>query len=183
MKDVNGYDKNFATPQTDLGYGALMIQYTDEDKVKHEPIVYTDFLYSSTRTGADKRVHLFEEGDYEVHLDYELVKPTSLITKEYNDYQISFKFRIRNGNCMAYPFDIVTGSELKDNELTKNGFKLDLAKSRYLDLNVKYESINKNSDGRYSTDVRYNRPAKEGQEYTEPGIYTFDVTNSNTKPE
>ena len=181
-RDVNGYDRNFGTEQTDLGYGALMIQYTDEDGVKHDPIIYTDYLYASTRTGADKRVFLFEEGDYEVHLDYELVKPTSPITEEYNDYQISFKFCIRNGNCMAYPFDVATGSELEDKDVTKNGFRLDFAKSRYLDLNVIYEVVERKPDGSYRTYVRYNRPAKEKKEFTDPGIYTINVTNTNTKP-
>ncbi len=181
-RDENGYDRAFGTVQTHLGYGALMIQYTDEDGVKHDPVIYNDFLYANTRTGADKRVVLLEEGDYEVHLNYELVRPTTPVTKKYNDYQISFKFYIRNGNCMAYPFDIVTGNELRDNSITENGFKLDLAKSRYLNLNVKYETVVADSDGRYSTDIRYNRPANEGMEYTEPGIYTFDITNTNTNP-
>ena len=64
-----------------------------------------------------------------------------------------FKFSIRNGNCMVYPFDIITGTELSNNALTENGFKLDMAKSRYLIINVKKEIIKSNNNG-YDTDER-----------------------------
>ncbi len=179
--DKNGYDQEFGIEKMDLGYGALMILYTDEDGVKHEPIVYTDYLYASTKTGADKRVYLFEEGDYEVHLDYEIVKDG--VVDSYNDYQISFKFKVRNGNCMVFPFDSKTGAELVGNAHTENGFRIDRAKSRYLSVNVMYEKIVKNVDGTLSKDTRYNRPVTDNNDYTEEGIYTIDVVNVNTNPQ
>lgn len=38
---------------------------------------------------------------------------------------------------MVYPFDTVNKNELTNTSVTENGFYLDLAKSKYLDINVK----------------------------------------------
>jgi hypothetical protein len=59
---------------------------------------------------------------------------------------------------------------------------LDLAKSRYLDINVKREVL---ADGVNGTalDVRFNRPAAEGDLYTDEGIYTITVKNKYTGQE
>ena len=184
-EDRNGYDKEFQTKKTNFGYGALIIQYTDREGEKHLVNPYTDFLAACSTTTADTRVQLFEEGDYEVHLDYEIKQiPMKVgageVMPSYHDYQISFKFSIRNGNCMAYPFDISTGNELSDIAITENGFMLDLARSRYLQLNVIHSVIKVGADGLLSEDTRFNRPAQDGEEYTEEGIYTFDVTNLYT---
>ena len=78
--------------------------------------------------GANTRVQLFEEGDYEVALDYEVTK--SQLIPQTHHYRIFFKFSVRNANCMVYPFDIVTGAELTNSSVTENWFSLDLAKSR-----------------------------------------------------
>ena len=89
-------------------------------------------------------VKLCEEGDYEVALDYELRKNNLDLFgwnpfPSYNDYRIFFRFSVRNGNCMVYPFDVVTGAELTNSSITENGFYLDLAKSRYLNIDIKKE--------------------------------------------
>ena len=85
-------------------------------------MVYTDFLSANAILSADTRVQLFEEGDYEVTLDYEIKKGGVL--PSYYNYKISFSFSIRNGNCMVYPFELTDegfiGSELYDNALTPN---------------------------------------------------------------
>lgn len=94
---------------------------------------------------ADTKVQLFEEGDYEVALDYEVTKD-ELIDKT-GHYRIFFKFSVRNGNCMAYPIDVKTGSELTNSSMTENGFRLDLAKSRYLKINLKKEILKDSADG------------------------------------
>ena len=76
--------------------------------------------------------------------------------------------------------DLATGSELSDNALTANGFKLDLAKSRYLKINVKRAVLKQGANNTWTEDVRYNRAAKDGDEYKDEGIYTFTVTNEYT---
>lgn len=179
--DKDGYDQYFQTEKTDMGRGTLIIRYTDEQGVKHEPEIYTNYLEANATTGADTVVKLFEEGDYEVALDYKIKKtPRKVgnleVVPEYTDYRIAFTFKIRNGNCMVYPFDIATGSELTDEAITENGFKLDMAKSRYLTIDVKKAVVTEGANG-YVEDVRFNRPAKDGDEYTDEGIYTFSVKN------
>ena len=183
--DNKGYDQYFQTERTDMGRGTLIIQYTDPKGIKHDPEIYTNYLEANTTTSADTVVRLFEEGDYEVALDYKIKKaPRKIIGVDvipaYSDYRISFKFSVRNGNCMVYPFDVKTGQELSDESITPNGFKLDMAKSRYLTIDVKYARVTPGANG-YVEDVRFNRPAKDGDSYTEEGIYTFNVKNLYTK--
>ena len=173
-EDKNGYDQYFQTDKTNMRHGTLIIRYTDYEGVKHDPIIYTDYLAANARTGANTKVELFEEGDYEVALDYEIVDKSGI--NSYTNYRIFFEFSIRNGNCMVYPFDITSGAELQDNAITENGFKLDMAKSRYLTIDVSRTVLVNGADGR-TEDVRFNRPAKDGEQYKDEGIYKFNVHN------
>lgn len=175
--DSEGYDQYFETPKIDFGRGVLIIRYTDHNNVKAEPTIYTNYLEANATVGADTKVQLFEEGDYEVALDYEITSD-ELIDKV-GHYRIFFKFSVRNGNCMVYPFDVKTGSELTNSSMTENGFRLDLAKSRYLKINLKREMLKDSADGLVE-DTRFNGPAKDGAEYTEEGIYTITVSNEYT---
>ena len=175
--DGTGSDQYFETPTMDFGRGTLIIRYTDHNNVKAEPTIYTNYLEANTSVGADTKVQLFEEGDYEVALDYQITND-QLIDK-IGHYRIFFKFSIRNGNCMVYPFDVETGSELTNSSMTENGFRLDLAKSRYLKVNLKREMLTESADG-IVEDTRFNGPARDGAEYTDEGIYTITVTNEYT---
>ena len=182
--DTNGYDQYFQTPKTDMGRGTLIIRYTDERGVKHDPEIYTNYLEANAKTSADTVVKLFEEGDYEVALDYEIKKTPRVVAgveiiPEYSSYRIFFSFSVRNGNCMVYPFDVKTGAELTNEAITENGFKLDMAKSRYLNIDVQRAVVTEGATG-YVEDVRFNRPAKDGDQYTDEGIYTFSVKNLYT---
>lgn len=78
---------------------------------------------------------------------------------------------------MVYPFDIKTGAELSDRAITSNGFKLDMAKSRYLTIDVTRTVLNVGADGQLTEDVRFMHPAKDNDTYTDEGIYTFTVKN------
>lgn len=175
--DKKGYDHYFETKPTDFKRGALIIRHTDFEGIEHDPIIYTDFLAANATTGADTRVVLFEEGDYEVALDYKICDKSGI--DSYTDYRIYFTFSIRNSNCMVYPFDIKTNSELSDGNITPNGFRLDMAKSRYLTVTVTKEALKTGTGGHY-TDTRFNGAAKDGESYTDEGIYTFDVENLYT---
>lgn len=175
--DTEGYDQYFETPKMDFGRGVLIIRYTDHNNVKAEPTIYTNYLEANAAVGADTKVQLFEEGDYEVALDYEITSD-ELIDKV-GHYRIFFKFSVRNGNCMVYLFDVKTGSELTNSSMTENGFRLDLAKSRYLKINLKRETLKDSADGLVE-DTRFNGPAKDGAEYTDEGIYTITVSNEYT---
>lgn len=175
--DKKGSDQYFETQTMNFGRGTLIIRKTDYNNVTSEPTIYTNYLEANTSVGADTKVELFEEGDYEVALDYEITDD-QLIDKV-SHYRIFFKFYIRNGNCMVYPFDVVTGSELANSSMTENGFRLDLAKSRYLKINLKREMLTESADGLVE-DTRFNGPARDGAEYTDEGIYTITVTNEYT---
>lgn len=174
--DNNGYDQQFQTMPMDLGRGALIIRYTDHNN-NPKTVTYTDYLAANVSVGADTKVQMFEEGDYEVALDYEVTEDK--LIDAVGHYRIYFKFSVRNGNCMVYPFDVTTGSELTNSSMTPNGFRLDLAKSRYLDVTLKREVLRDSADG-LTEDTRFNGPAKDGATYTEEGIYTITAHNKYT---
>ena len=182
--DDDGYDQYFQTDKMNMKRGTLIIRYTDEKNVKHKPEIYSNYLAANASTNADTVVKLFEEGDYEVALDYKIKKtPRKVlgieVLPEYSDYRIFFRFSVRNGNCMIYPFDLTTGAELSDQSVTPNGFRLDMARSRYLNIDVKRSVLIKGENG-YAEDVRFNRPATDGDQYKDEGIYTFSVKNLYT---
>lgn len=175
--DHDGYDQYFETPKMDFGKGALIVKYTDYKNVSSDPIIYTNYLEANASVDADTKVQVFEEGDYEIALDYEITSDEFI--DKIGHYRIYFKFLVRNGNCMAYPFDIETGNELTNSSWTENGFRIDLAKSRYLKVNVKREVLTESADGLVE-DTRLNGPARDGAEYTEEGIYTITTENIYT---
>lgn len=181
--DGNGSDVGLGVPRTDFGRGTLIVRQTNYQNETLEPQVYTDYL-SGVEQGADTEVQLFEEGEYEVALDYEVkddprrVGPVS-IAPGYSNYRISFRFSVRNGNCMVFPFDVETNSELTNESYTPNGFYLDLARSRYLNVYVKREVMAPGADGLVE-DVRFNGPARDGDAYTEDGVYTVTASNEYT---
>lgn len=182
--DTNGYDEYFGIEKTNFGVGTLIIRHKDHENHWSDPVIYTDFLSAKASNGANTEVELFEEGDYEVALNYEIKEINMNIFgwkpfPSYHNYRIFFRFSVRNGNCMVYPFDVETKAELTNSSITENGFYLDLAKSRYLDINIKKEILKEGAEG-LTEDVRFNRPAKDGDQYTEEGIYTITVSNRYT---
>ncbi len=163
---------------TDFHRGALLIRHTD--RWGNETITkYFNFLEADSRTDANTQIELFEEGDYNVVLDY-AIKDSDGIDSYYY-YTVSFDFGIRNGNCMFYVFDKSTGNELADNAVASEGIRIDLAKSQYLDFEVTRTAIIDRLTGK-TEDTRAKKPDKDGAEYTEPGIYTFKVSH-NTIPD
>ena len=186
-EDTNGYDEYFGIEKTNFEKGALIIRKKDSENHLGKPVIYTNYLEAKTSQGAYTQVDLFEEGDYEIALNYE-VKETNLNIfgwkplPSYYNYRIFFRFSVRNGNCMVYPFDVTTGAELTNSAFTENGFYLDLANSKYLDIIIKKEVLNESAEGLVE-DVRFNKPAKDGEQYIEEGIYTITVTNEYTGQE
>ena len=183
--DSNGYDQYFGTQRFNDCRGLLIIRKTDYQNATADPIVYTNYL-DGVSAGADTVVELCEEGDYEVALDYEIEEKhygvswnTYVGVPTYTNYRIFFTFKIRNGNCMVFPFDVANGTELTNESFTDNGFYLDLANSRYLDINVQRAVYTEGANG-YTQDVRFNRPASDGTQYTDEGVYTITVHNNYT---
>ena len=178
-KDSNGYDEYFGVPRTNFGRGTMITRHRDYQNSLSDPVIYTDFLAAKESYGANTKVEYFEEGDYEVTLNYEISSKTMAVMNKYDNYRIRFSFSVRNGNVMVFPFDVVTGAELSNSAMTENGFYLDLAKSRYLDINIKRSVLTEGAGG-ITEDQRFNRPAKDGDRYTQEGIYTITVYNRYT---
>lgn len=178
-KDKDGYDNEFGLKASKTGgRGKLIIRKIDSTGNINEPKVYDDFL-SGIEQGANTKIDIFEEGDYQVALDYEIKDDGFLFFNSYHNYRIRFDFSIRNGNTMIFPFDIKTKEELNNTSVTENGFYIDLANSKYLEVSIKREILNDGKDGLVE-DIRYNKPAKSGDEFTEEGIYTITTKNSYT---
>ncbi len=182
-----GYDKNFDFSSDCFGQGLVLVKFTDSEN-SSKIIPYANFL-KGAKVGADTKVQVFEEGDYEVSLDYCIadgLAPFGLskignhkILPSYNYYRIYFKFKIRNGNCMVFPCDVKTKSELTNCSYTENGFYLDLAKSKYLTIDIKKQLLNEGKNGLVE-DTRFNRPSYDGAAFTEEGIYVITVHNTYT---
>jgi hypothetical protein len=176
--DTKAHDQHFGISETNFGRGALITKFTDYQNLTHDSTLYTDFL-AATEVGADTTALLCEEGDYEVALDYEIIDDGLLFFDGYSDYQIYFEFSVRNGNSMVFPFDVATGSELTNGSLTESGFFLDFAYSRYLTIDITKEVLVQGQSGDV-LDVRWNRPAADGDLYTEEGVYTVTTSNMYT---
>ena len=177
-EDTNGYDNEFNIKKSNFGKGMLIVRKIDSTGNKNEPVLYRNYL-NGIAVGANTKIDVFEEGDYEVALDYEVRNNGIAFLDGYSNYRIRFNFSVRNGNCMVFPFDVETSSELTNTSITENGFYLDLANSKYLNVNIKKEVLKDGADGLVE-DTRYNRPAKSGEHYTEEGIYTITAKNEYT---
>ena len=87
--DGDGTDEYFQTDRNvKFRKGALIIRHTDYQGIKTTPQIYTNFLEANTKVGANTRISLFEEGDYEVALDYEICNKYGIDT--YQNYRIFF---------------------------------------------------------------------------------------------
>lgn len=182
--DKKGYDEYFGVEESDFGRGTLIVRYTDYENLTHDALAYNDYLTGVAKGKADTKIKLAEEGDYEIALDYEVKNDKRVvfgksIAPSRHDYRIFCKFSVRNGNTMIYPFDVKTKAELNNGAITENGFYLDTAKSRYLNLNIKKEILKEGATG-LTEDTRFNKVAKDGEQFTDEGIYTITATNRYT---
>ena len=178
-EDKNGYENSFQVKKTNLKKGALLIKHTDSQNTGGLSQKHVDYLSAKVSKKANTKVLLCEEGDYEVSLLYEIKDDNFLFFDSYQNYRIDFKFSVRNGNTMVFPFDVLSGQELTNSVFTENGFYIDYANSKYLNVDVKREVLSEGVDGLVE-DTRFNRPAKDGEQFTEEGIYTITVTNQYT---
>lgn len=169
----------------DFHHGILIIVYTDPQG-KQTITTYRDFLKGKS-VGANTEVQLFQEGDYRVILCYEIYKDTkwNWITDwtdpsgSWFDYRIESYFSVRNGNSMVFPMELESGAELTNKDFTETGFRVDLAKSRYLKLSVKKLNLNQ-SGTEIIEDTRFNKVIADGTEFTDEGKYIITVENLYT---
>ena len=179
----SGSDIYFGTPTIDdFGKGALIVRKTDKNNQK-ERYIYTNYLEASATVGANTRVDLFEEGDYEVALDYQLHYDKPFVfgstTTKTLTYRVFFKFKVRNGDISAFIRDVETNQFITNGNVAENGFYIDVANSQYLTLTIKREVLSESLDGLVE-DTKFSGVAKEGRNYTDEGIYTVTVKNQTT---
>lgn len=182
VTNAESADQEMEVERTDMGKGALFISHTDSEGHRNiDPVKYFDFLSANVIKGANTKVQLFEEGDYKVKLDYAIKDDSWFFDTSY--YKVDFEFKVRNGNCMIYPFDLTNESELSNYDIAQNGFKLDMTKSKYLNINVIRQSFRVGETGLIVPDVRFNGPVKDLKEFTDEGMYIFTVKNKYTGAE
>lgn len=179
----SGSDVYFSTPKIeDFGRGALIIRRTDK-RNQPERKIYTNYLEASATVGANTRVDLFEEGDYEVALDYQLHFDKPFVfgttTPKVLSYRVFFKFKVRNGDISAFLRDIDTNRFITSGNVAPHGFYIDVAQSKYLYITYKREILSESLDG-IILDTKEDEVALEGRYYTEEGIYTITVNNLAT---
>lgn len=179
----SGSDIYFGTPTiNNFGRGALIIRKTDKNNNK-DRYIYTNYLEASATAGANTRVDLFEEGDYEVALDYQLHYDKPFVfgttTTKTLTYRVFFKFKVRNGDISAFLRDVETNQFITNANVAENGFYIDVANSQYLNLSIKREVLSESLDGLVE-DTKFTGVAKEGRHYTDEGIYTVTVKNQAT---
>lgn len=171
MKDVSGFNEPF-------GRGTLIIRHTNNHNESRVIGPYTDYLLAKGTTGANTKVVLEEEGEYEVALDYEVMKKG--IKTSLGNYSIRFKFNIRNGDMAVHFLDIGNGSELLDKSITSDGFRIRVLSSSSLNISVHYYTIITESSGYKRLNENAPRIARDGQEYSREGIYVITVTDPRT---
>lgn len=180
-EDTNGYDTRFEVKQTNFGHGCLIVQETDYKNSTHKAVSYVDYLSAVQKGVANTKVKPFAEGDYKVALDYEIQSPGFLGSPVFNDYTITFVFKIRNSNCMVFFYGLGENQdEIGNGAVAVDGFRIDFKNSYFLNVNVTREILVDN-DGTLTLDKRFSRAAKDGAEFTEEGLYTITVSNKYTK--
>ncbi len=180
IEDKKGQDVLFETEKTNFGKGALIIKYTATNNNSESPKIYTDFLTGKSKNAKNMSVTLNEEGTYEIALDYRIKKDgmkvfKKVITWDSEKYRMSFKFKVLNAKAMGYLFDLKSNSELSNNAIANDGFRIDLANSKTLKAEVRREIWN---DGEW--DSKGVEPAYDGKKYTKNGKYTITFSNEAT---
>lgn len=177
--DTDGADSYFGITGADFRRGALIIRRTDRNGAVGEPQVTADFLGSIETPLTDTLVHCFDEGDYEVALDYRINKDGFIFDRQY-DYRIFFKFRVRNSGCSIDLTDTKTGQVI-EGASTENGFRLTSPSSEYLKLKVSYSQWTEKENGYTETHI-FDRSPSDGELFGEEGIYTVTAVNPTTDP-
>ena len=168
-------DKSLQIKNQKFKQGALIINFTTTNNQKKDPIIYTNFLAACTTTKANTAVYLFEEGKYDITLDYEILDISKTPDKKTN-YKIHFQFEVSNGNSKVFFKDSTNATFLNNNDITENGFTLDFANSKKLKANVEYYKYTMNDSNQLSESLVQNSSAADGDKFTKSGKYVITIT-------
>ena len=177
--DTDRKDQIFQYQGNPFGRGSLLVRHEKADGQVVETKQYSDYLDAKGEVNVNTEIEINEEGLYQIALDYEVESRGTLNSKVYSDYRIALNFRVLNGNCAVYAFDLDSGMELENGGATESGFKLDLAESKNLMVTVKRDRIVEGVGG-LTLNTSFNGLAKDGMPYTEPGLYTITAVIPST---
>lgn len=184
VTDPENTDNQFIdVKKQDFGKGMLIIKKEDY-RGETKTYEYKNFLEASATAEANTRIDLFEEGNYEVALDYALkysnttVFGASVLPKTLH-YRMYFKFNVRNGDCKLFIRDAATKQFISNSNIAENGFYIDRAKQNYIQIQVKRDVMSESLDG-LVPDPKINGVAGEDEIYTDEGVYTITATNETT---
>lgn len=175
--DTETFDQEFNYRGDPFGRGTLLIQHEKPDGSIGETLQHANYLDAKESINANSSLELNEEGDYRIALDYEIVSKGAL--NRPTNYRIYLTFKVRNGNCTVFAFDLDNNMELENGAITETGFKLAFAESHYLKVFIKHERLSYGVDD-YYLNTSFNGFAKEGIPYTEPGLYTITACIPST---
>ena len=175
--DKNGYDGDPKLSQKphDMGHGELIVWHkppNGDAKITS----YSNYLEALVSPNADTSIVLYEEGDYEVHLDYAVSNTKGIKKTCY--YRTSFSFKIESGNVMGFLFDEKNGRELFKGDRTEYGFRIDNANSQSLNIHVERKILYKSADG-WALDTRGNTAAAAGDTFEDVGMYEITWTSKS----
>ena len=174
----NCTDSEYEKDKYNFGRGALLSKFINPYGNEEQIEPYESYLLG-VKKGANTKVISYEEGEYELKLNYTIEKKWGFkdIMTDSANYCIGAEFCVKNGNCDIYAFDLKNGKELSNYDITPDGFRLDKAKSQYLKINIKHEEVSNRNDT-LVTNIKDEMSADRGsKEYTEAGIYTIEAEN------
>lgn len=168
-------DKELQIEKQEFKRGTLIVKFTDTRNKKKDPIVYTNFLEACTTTKADTKILLFEEGSYEIVLDFEILDESKTPDKKTN-YKMKFNFEVVNGNAKAFFVNTTTSELLDNNAVITDAFKIDFANSKKLKANCIYYKYTLN-DNQIKETIVSNNAVADGDIFEKSGKYVFTVSS------
>jgi hypothetical protein len=83
-------------------------------------------------------------------------------------------------DCVISPFELVSNNELTNKSIAESGFYLNLNESQHLDIIILKEVLSNAANG-LTEDTQFNNFAKDGDKYTDEGIYTIIAINRSSE--
>jgi hypothetical protein len=175
-----------------IGRGLLIVEFTDcqgNKKIYPTPDLF-DVLKENDGL---LPMSIGEEGKYRVAVLFEAGRYVKSVKKwknpfyykkqavyEYRNYIVEAEFSVFNGNTIIYPMDS-NGNELTNGSVVDQGFYLDFASSKNLQVQVKREILASENRLKETSDVRFNTVGVDKRFYSAPGIYTITTKNQITE--
>lgn len=180
-RDKNGSDRKFETLPHDMKHGELLVKHKNALGQIQPVIHYTDFLAALAYPNAQTTIDFVEEGEYEVHLNYALKRKSFNPIGNTQYYQLSFSFKIVNGNCMPFIRENQTLNELEgDVVLAPSGFQISTGGAHFVKLEAQWYALYQDKN-RLETNIKRHWTIGNGNKITDEGLYIITASCRNNK--